>query len=156
MSERMVLNSAARLSEALTRVTAMFKQHGYVKLTASTGKDRTLLQNNLWHSMYKRAADMTGQDDEEEIRRICKLEIGVRIMIRDSDEFREVWFRLFAHLTYEEKLALMVGHPVAGPEGLPVTRLFNRKQGIEYTDRIADKFRAQGVFFDDLLSEEAA
>jgi hypothetical protein len=37
-----------------------------------------------------------------------------------------------------------------------VTSLFNRAQGIAYTDRIVAEFTAQGVFFGDLLSEVAA
>lgn len=156
MGERMTVNSAARLSEAFARVTALFRQYGYVKLSASTGKDRTALQNALWFGMYKRAAETIEAGDAEEIRKLCKLEVGVRILLRDSQDFHATWFRLFAHLSYEEKLELMGGHPVAGPEGLPVTRLFDRKQGIEYTERVAAKLRAQGVYLDDLLSEEAA
>jgi len=40
-----------------------------------------------------------------------------------------------------------------GPDGFPVTRLFNRQQGIMYTDRIVSEFGPQGVVFDDILSE---
>jgi hypothetical protein len=39
---------------------------------------------------------------------------------------------------------------------MPVTSLFNRAQGIQYTDRIAHYFTGQGVVFTDLLSQEAA
>jgi hypothetical protein len=34
--------------------------------------------------------------------------------------------------------------------------LFNRAQGVAYTDRIAAFFTGQGVVFTDLLSKEAA
>ena len=37
-----------------------------------------------------------------------------------------------------------------------MTRLFDRTQGCQYTDRIVAEFAPQGVFFGDLLSEEAA
>ena len=43
-----------------------------------------------------------------------------------------------------------------GPDGFPVTSLFNRAQGVAYTDRIATFFTGQGVVFTDLLSKEAA
>ena len=43
-----------------------------------------------------------------------------------------------------------------GPDGFPVTRLFNRAQGMAYTDRIAAEFSAKGVVFTDLLGELAA
>lgn len=36
-----------------------------------------------------------------------------------------------------------------------LSRLFNRAQGIAYTNRIVDEFRPRSVFFDDLLSEGA-
>lgn len=156
MTEKVSVNSAAKLSEAVTKLTAMFREKKYVVVSLRPGKDRTLDQNALWFGMYKRAAEMIEAGDAEEVRKLCKLEVGVRILLRDSQDFHATWFRLFAHLSYEEKLELMGGHPVAGPEGLPVTRLFDRKQGIEYTERVAAKLRAQGVYLDDLLSEEAA
>ena len=156
MPEKVSVNSAAKLSEAVTKLTAMFREKKYVVVSLRPGKDRTLDQNALWFGMYKRAAEMIEAGDAEEVRKLCKLEVGVRILLRDSQDFHATWFRLFAHLSYEEKLELMGGHPVAGPEGLPVTRLFDRKQGIEYTERVAAKLRAQGVYLDDLLSEEAA
>ncbi|MNJ73200.1 hypothetical protein D3C77_699620 [compost metagenome] len=43
-----------------------------------------------------------------------------------------------------------------GPDGFPVTSLFNRAQGIAYTNRIVADFTAHGVVFEDLLSQEAA
>ncbi|MNP52197.1 hypothetical protein D3C76_1465730 [compost metagenome] len=43
-----------------------------------------------------------------------------------------------------------------GPDGFPVTRLFNRAQGCQYTDRIVEEFAPQGVHFADLLGEAAA
>jgi hypothetical protein len=60
------------------------------------------------------------------------------------------------HLSYEKKLDLMGSCPLFGPDGFPVTRLFNRAQGIQYTDRIAADFTVRGGVFADLLGEEAA
>lgn len=37
-----------------------------------------------------------------------------------------------------------------------MTRLFERAQGIAYTDKIVSEFTAKGVFFGDLLGEVAA
>lgn len=156
MTDRIIVNSPARLSEAVTKITHMFRESKYVKLTMSKGKDRTLEQNALWFAMYKRVAEMTEIGEIEDARSYCKLHIGVRILLRDSEEFRDTWNRLFLHWSYEDKLALMGPHPVVGPEGLPVTRLFNRAQGIEYTNRITDEFTRRSVVFDDLLSGEAA
>ncbi len=155
MADRIVVNSAARLSEAITKITGMFRENKYVKVTLSKGKDRTLDQNALWFALYQRITQMTQIGDVDDARKHCKLHHGVPIMRRDCDEFRDGWNRLFLDLPYEEKLSMMGPCPLFGPDGFPVTRLFNRAQGIEYTNRIVDTFTAQGVVFDDLLGEAA-
>jgi hypothetical protein len=156
MADRIAVNSATRLSEAIHKLTAMYREKKYVVVSFREGKDRTLDQNALWFSLYERIAQMTQIGDVDDARRYCKLHVGVRILLRDCADYRETWDRLFLHWSYEDKLALMGAHPVAGPEGLAVTRLFNRKQGIEYTDRIVSEFTGRGVFFGDLLGEQAA
>ncbi len=156
MANRIAVNSATRLSEAIHKLTAMYREKKYVVVSFREGKDRTLDQNALWFALYERIAQMTNIGDVEDARSYCKLHVGVRILLRDCADYRETWDRLFLHWSYEDKLALMGAHPVAGPEGLAVTRLFNRKQGIEYTDRIVSEFTGRGVFFGDLLGEAAA
>jgi len=156
VAERIVINSASKLSEAINCVTRLYREKKFLILSLREGKDRTVIQNNLWFSMYERIAQMTNIGDVEDARSYCKLHVGVRILLRDCADYRETWDRLFLHWSYEDKLALMGAHPVAGPEGLAVTRLFNRKQGIEYTDRIVSEFTGRGVFFGDLLGEAAA
>lgn len=156
MAEKLSINSAASLTKAIARLTAVFREHKYAVVSIRIGKDRTLDQNGLWFGMYTRIAEMTQIGAADDARRYCKLHFGVPIMRRDCEGFRDGWNRMFLHLTYEEKLALMGDCPTLGPDGFPVTRLFDRKQGIEYTDRIAAEFIAKGVFFDDLLSKEAA
>ncbi len=156
MADRIAVNSATRLSEAIHKLTAMYREKKYVVVSFREGKDRTLDQNALWFALYERIAQMTSIGDVEDARSYCKLHVGVRILLRDCADYRETWDRLFLHWSYEDKLALMGAHPVAGPEGLAVTRLFNRKQGIEYTDRIVSEFTGRGVFFGDLLGEAAA
>lgn len=153
MSEKVVVNSAARLSEAITRLTTAYKENKYAVVTIRLGKDRTLDQNALWFALYKRIADTTEIGDAEEARKYCKLHHGVPIMRRDCEDFRHGWNVSFLMLTYETKLELMGPCALFGPDGFPVTRLFDRKQGIEYTNRIVEEFSAKGVFFGDLLSE---
>jgi len=156
VAERIAINSASKLSEAINLITRMYREKKYLVLSLREGKDRTLDQNALWFALYERIAQMTSIGDVEDARSYCKLHVGVRILLRDCADYRETWDRLFLHWSYEDKLALMGAHPVAGPEGLAVTRLFNRKQGIEYTDRIVSEFTGRGVFFGDLLGEAAA
>lgn len=156
MAEKISINSAAKLSEAITRLTAAFREHKFVVVSYRPGKDRTLDQNALWFAMYQRIAQMTEIGDVEDARRYCKLHFGVPIMRKASEDFRHAWNVSFLLLTYETKLELMGECALFGPDGFPVTRLFNRAQGIAYTDQIVAEFSAKGVVFDDLLSQEAA
>lgn len=155
-TEKVSVNSAARLSEAITKLTAAYREHKFVVVSMRPGKDRTLDQNALWFAMYQRIAEMTQIGDVEDARRYCKLHFGVPIMRKASEDFRHAWNVSFLLLTYETKLELMGPCALFGPDGFPVTRLFDRAQGIAYTDQIAAEFAGRGVVFDDLLSQEAA
>lgn len=154
MTDRIAVNSAPRLSEAISRLTAMFREKKYVVVSLRPGKDRTLDQNALWFAMYQRIAEMTNMGDVEDARRYCKLHVGVPIMRKADVDFFNAWNRSFLHLTYEEKLHLMGPCNLFGPDGFPVTRLFNRAQGIAYTDQIVCEFAGK-VVFDDLLGDVA-
>jgi len=156
MTEKVSVNSAARLSEAITKLTAMYREKKFVVVSLRPGKDRTLDQNALWFALYQRIAQMTEIGDVEDARRYCKLHFGVPIMRKASEDFLHGWNQMFLNLPYETKLELMGPCSLFGPDGFPVTRLFDRAQGIAYTDKIVDEFRGKGVHFDDLLSEEAA
>lgn len=156
MADRISVNSAARLSEAITRLTAMYRENKFVVLSLRPGKDRTLDQNALWFGLYERIAQMTQIGDEDDARRYCKLHFGVPIMRKADADFRDAWNRLFLHLSYEQKLELMGPCSIFGPDGFPVTRLFDRGQGIAYTDQIVSEFSGKGVVFSDLLGEVAA
>lgn len=150
------VNSAARLSEAITRLTAMYREKKYVVVSFRPGKDRTLDQNALWFAMYQRIAQMTEIGDVEDARRYCKLHYGVPIMRKANELFRNAWNTSFLMLTYETKLEYMGDCALFGPDGFPVTRLFDRAQGIAYTDKIVAEWSERGVVFDDLLSGEPA
>ena len=156
MSEKISVNCQAKLTEAITSLTTMFREKKYVLVSLRPGKDRTLDQNALWFCMYKRISEMTQIGDIEEARKYCKLHFGVQILVNEEEDFRAAWHRTMRHLSYEEKLDLMGGNALFGPDGFPVTRLFNRAQGVSYTDRIAAYFISNGVVFTDLLCKEAA
>lgn len=156
MAERISVNSASKLSEAIHKLTQLYRDKKFVVVSMREGKDRTLDQNALWFAMYQRIAQMTQMGDVEDVRRWCKLHLGVPIMRNADVDFFNAWNRSFLHLTYEEKLHLMGPCNLFGPDGFPVTRLFNRAQGIAYTDQIVAEFSAKGVVFADLLGENAA
>jgi hypothetical protein len=156
MTDKISVNCQAKLSEAITRLSAMFRDKKFVVVSLRPGKNRTLDQNALWFAMYKRISEMTQIGDAADARRYCKLHFGVQILLNEDSGFQAAWYRVMRHLPYEEKLALMGEHKLFGPDGFPVTSLFNRAQGIQYTDRMAAYFTGQGVVFSDLLSEVAA
>ena len=156
MTDRISVNSTTKLSEAISKLTSMFREKKFVVVSLRPGKDRTLDQNALWFAFYKRIAEMTQIGDAADARRYCKLHIGVQILLNEDEEFQRAWYRVMRHLPYEEKLAMMGDCKLFGPDGFPVTSLFNRAQGVAYTDRILAEFTAKGVFFDDLLEGKAA
>lgn len=156
MTDKISVNSTIKLSEAISKLTSMFRDKKFVVVSLRPGKDRTLDQNALWFAFYKRIAEMTQIGDAADARRYCKLHIGVQILLNEDPEFQQAWYRVMRHLPYEEKLAMMGECKLFGPDGFPVTSLFNRAQGVAYTDRILAEFTARGVFFGDLVGEVAA
>ncbi|POA26352.1 MULTISPECIES: hypothetical protein [unclassified Pseudomonas] len=156
MADKISVNCQAKLSEAITAISAMYRDKKFVVVSLRPGKDRTLDQNRLWFAMYKRISEMTQIGDAADARCYCKLHIGVQILLSEDAGFQSEWYRVMRHLPYEAKLALMGECKLFGPDGFPVTSLFNRAQGVAYTDRIVARFAPQGVYFDDLLSQEAA
>ena len=156
MTDKISVNSSSKLTEAIGMLTAMFREKKFVVVSLRPGKDRTLDQNRLWFAMYKRIAEMTQIGDASDARQYCKLHIGVQILLNEDSGFQAEWYRVMRHLPYETKLAMMGECHLFGPDGFPVTSLFNRAQGVQYTDRMANYFTAQGVVFTDLLSKEAA
>ncbi|AIR90506.1 hypothetical protein [Pseudomonas cremoricolorata] len=156
MTDRISVNSTTKLSEAISKLTSMFRDKKFVVVSLRPGRDRTLDQNALWFAFYKRIAEMTQIGDAADARRYCKLHIGVQILLNEDVEFQQAWYRVMRHLPYEEKLAMMGECKLFGPDGFPVTSLFNRAQGVAYTDRILAEFTPKGVFFGDLVGEVAA
>ena len=156
MSEKISVNCRSMLTEAITRMSKMFEDKHFVVVSLRPGKDRTLDQNALWFAMYKRISEMTQIGDAADARRYCKLHFGVQILLNEDAGFQAEWYRVMRHLPYETKLAMMGECHLFGPDGFPVTSLFNRAQGVQYTDRMANYFTGQGVVFTDLLGEVAA
>lgn len=156
MTDKISVNCQSKLTEAVTRMTTMFRDKKFVVVTMRAGKSRTLDQNALWFAMYKRISEMTQVGDPGEARKYCKLHIGVQILLNEDSGFQAEWYRVMRHLPYEAKLDMMGGCHLFGPDGFPVTSLFNRAQGIQYTDRIVAHFSRHGVVFSDLLGEVAA
>ena len=73
MTDKISVNCQAKLTEAITCLTTMYRDKKFVVVSLRPGKDRTLDQNRLWFGMYKRIAEMTQIGDAADARRYCKL-----------------------------------------------------------------------------------
>lgn len=149
------VNSFKSFCSLISTLWALFCEHKYLRVSWSTKKGRTISMNALWFSMYQRISQTMGDGsagDIQSVRAECKLNLGVPIMRRDCERFEAGWARYFAKENYATQLFLMGPNPLFGQDGFPVTRLFDTKQGCEYTEAIARQYGPLGVFFDDLLS----
>lgn len=156
---KLIANSERTLHEAVNKLISTWNKNRYVRVTLTTGRDRSLDQNALWFAMYERISVSLGDGTAQDIahwRAYCKLLCGVPILQVSNDQFRNRWHQLVlsnpALQSWEAQINLMAD-PVFGQDGFPVTRLFTTKQGAEYTESIARHFSEQGVFFGDLLDE---
>lgn len=149
-----IVNSVSALTAVAAKMARDFTKHHYLRVVWYTSRDRTLEQNRLWAALYQRISDILGDGTAADIaqhKAYCKLMVGVPILRRDNEEFEKGWKRYFDCRSYEEQLFLMGPNPLFGVDGFPVTRLFNTKQGAEYTNEIARHYAPQSVFFGDLL-----
>jgi hypothetical protein len=154
---KLIINSDRAFSESIKALHDAYKENRYLRVTATTSKDRTLDQNALFAALYVRISETLGDgtaQDISEFKKYCKLVIGVPIMRRDDERFNNGWNRYFAGRSYEEQLFLMGDNPLFGVDGFPVTRLFDTKQGAEYTESVVRHFAQQSVFFEDLLDNK--
>jgi len=97
---------------------------------------RSLNMNALWAVFYVQIGKETGQTPAE-VKAECKLNYGVPIMCASSEEFRRVWAAKFAGDTYEQQLFMM--------KYLPVTSLFSKFQGVDYTDTLIREYAKQQI-----------
>ncbi len=102
------------------------------------GRDRSSEQNRLSHKWYAEIAAQTGENVED-VRARCKLEIGVPILRREVEAFRDTYDRLIRPLDYADKMAL-----IRATE-MPVTRLMNVGQMTEYMDIVFQRHAEFGI-----------
>lgn len=158
---KLVANSQRSLDDLVNKICSTWNEKHYVRVTLTTGRDRTLEQNALWFSMYERISQKLGDGSAEDIahwRAYCKLRCGVPILQVHNESFRNQWHRLVLSNPelhgWHQQMGLM-RDPMFGQDGFPVTRLMDTKQGAEYTDSIDRHFTGQGVYFADLLEDKS-
>jgi len=124
-------------------ITAFLDFVGQFRLTGKrpvfelVPEKRSLDQNAMFYALYSQIAAQAGDQSVKDVRRECKLTIGVPILRASDPEFKALYDKCIKDaLTYEEKLASM--------DVLPVTRRMDKKQGTEYIDTILRDYSKQG------------
>lgn len=154
---KLLANSDRSFEDSVAVLRNTYLEKRYVRITYSTGRDRSLDQNALWFSFYQRISSVFGDGSAADInywRAYCKLRFGVPILQVHSEEFRNRWHRLVLSnpelQSWYAQMDLMQD-TMFGQDGFPVTRLFDTRQGAEYTEAIVRHFTAKSVFLEDLL-----
>lgn len=102
------------------------------------GEKRSLPQNDLIYELYTIIAGQIQDQSIQDIRRECKLTIGVPILRGSNPKFRELYDNAIrSNLTYEQKLEAM--------DILPVTSLMTKEQGTQYIDQIIRTYSQRGI-----------
>lgn len=120
-----------------------------VTITARKGIKRTNPQNSTIHMWYSIISQSLGDTSTEEVRAMCKLEIGVPILRRDSEVFAADYDEAFKALPYAHKLRLFVRLDPA------ITSQMTTGQLTEYMKEMLKKFAEQGIYLPDPDTRQA-
>lgn len=133
----LVINSDNSLQSVIGELREMYRQHRYVKISAKTGKARSLDQNAISHAWYEQLSRELREDDALGWKCYCKLHHGVPILRAEDEDFREAYDATIKGMTYEQKLIAM--------RMLPVTSLMTKPQLSKYLESMRADFERRGV-----------
>lgn len=133
----MIINSDTSLQSVIRELREMYRQHRYVKISAKTGKARSLDQNAISHTWYEQIARELREDDALGHKCYCKLHHGVPILRAEDEQFREAYDAVIKGLTYEQKLIAM--------RHWPVTSIMTKPQLSKYLEAMQGDFERRGV-----------
>lgn len=102
------------------------------------GLDRSAEQNKLAFKWYGEISEQTGEDIED-VRARCKLEMGVPILRRDIEAFRDAYDEFLKPHSHEAKLSFI------RKTQWPVTSLMKIKQMTEYLDLMFRRHSEFGI-----------
>ena len=135
-----VIKSEESLQLASGILREMYREHGYVKVSAKPVDPRSIDQNAISHAWYEQLARELREDDALGSKCYCKLHHGVPILRAEAEDFREAYDAAIKGLTYEQKLKAM--------RILPVTSMMNKKQLSKYLEAMQEDFRPRGVLLE--------
>ena len=111
--------------------------HLPLTVTVKAGADRSAEQNALIWKWNGEIAAQKGDETADEIHAQNKLRIGIPIL-REDDDFRELYDATIRPLPYERKLELMKGDLFA------VTRIMSVKEMTRYLDAVFAEWTERG------------
>lgn len=133
--EREITNEIA-LQTAIGEIRQAYAKDGRVKLKWTTGRKRSINQNDLSHVWYAQMARELPQESGPGWRSFCKLHFGVPILRMQDSDFRAFYDGALLGLTYEQKRAAMAY--------VPVTSLMTKEQLSQYLEAVREHFATLG------------
>lgn len=109
---RLVINSPDSLAKVVGQIKKQYSDHKYLRVTVTTGKDRTGAQNALLHAWFNELAVNVGEYTMMEYKAECKLRFFVPILRAEDPEFAKAYDAAIKPLTYEQKILAMELMPV--------------------------------------------
>ncbi|MBN49963.1 MAG: hypothetical protein CMN85_10510 [Spongiibacteraceae bacterium] len=102
---------------------------------------RSIDQNSISHAWYAEISKHKGDESPKEVKRECKLRLGVPILRAEDDDFRAFYDKAMKNtLTYEEKLEAM--------DFVPVTSQMSKAQLSQYLEVMQQEYCKQGIFLE--------
>lgn len=133
-----VANSEQSLQTMLGDLREEFRTAKYLKVKCTTGRKRSLSQNDISHAWYQQMAREDRQEDELGHKGYCKLHHGVPILRAEDADFRAAYDASIKHLTYEQKREAM--------KLFPVTSLMTKPQLTKYLEAVQRDYETRGIY----------
>lgn len=134
----LIANSHESLSNAIGEIREAWGLSKYLKISFTSGKNRSISQNSISHAWYEQLARELREDDARGHKRFCKLHFAVPILRAEDSDYREFYdLAIKNNLSYEKKLAAM--------DFVPATSLMTKKQKSKYLEEVQSHFLSRGV-----------
>lgn len=115
---------------------AQMRLAGKRPLVQLVPEKRSLDQNSMIYGLYGQIAAQAEDQTVNDIRRECKLNIGVPILRAADPVFNGFCEKALGHLTYEQQLKSM--------DYVDVTSRMEKEQGTEFIDTVIRQYSQQG------------
>ena len=92
---KMIANSQASLAECLGCAGRLWREHKYMKMTLTFGRDRSLEQNRLVHKWFTEIADQRGEHTADEVKIICKRKFFIPILRGEDEAFNDAFLAIW-------------------------------------------------------------